>query len=52
MMMCTVDAMECHSYGGGNFEFSNGTLFDGSDYVAKKSFQLFLSRCWHANCKA
>ena len=41
MMMCTMDAVEFHSYGDVNFEFWNGTLFDDSDYIAKKSFLLF-----------
>jgi len=39
--MWTVDAVECHLYGDGNFEFCNGTLFDDSDYVAKKALSAF-----------
>lgn len=41
MMMCTMDVVECHSYGDGNLEFCNGRLFGDSDYVAKKSRLLF-----------
>jgi hypothetical protein len=51
VMMCTMDAVECRSYGDVNFEFWNGTLFDESDYVAKKSLLLFFFFFWHANCK-
>jgi len=51
VMMCAMDAAECRCYDDDNFEFCNGTLFDDSDYVAKKPFLLFLLRCWHVNCK-